>query len=301
MDLWVRDGWPGIKLDYPHVLGADGAGIVDALGPSVESVAKGDRVVINPNLSCGECHYCLVGFDNQCESWRLLGEHISGTFREYIVIPATNALPLPDNFPFVDAAAAALVYQTAWHSLITRGGLKAGETVLIVGASGGVNTASIQIAGLAGAHTIVVGSSATKLELAKSLGAKEVIDRSQEDWSKAAYLMTGRRGVDIVVDNVGRGTIPLSLRAARTGGRILTVGNTGGPTYEIDHRYLFHKHLTIVGSTMGTRADFTKVMSLIFAGKLRPVVDQSYPLNEYDRALARLEAGEQMGKITLEI
>lgn len=301
LDLWVREGWPGIKLEYPHILGADGAGVVDELGPGVEVVSVGDRVVINPNLSCGECRYCVAGLDNQCKSWRLLGEHLGGTFCEYIVIPADNAFPLPDDFPFTEAAAAALVFQTAWHSLITRGGLRAGESVLIVGASGGVNTASLQIARLAGATTIVVGSSPEKTALAKSLGADEVIDRSQEEWSKAAFHMTDRQGVDVVVDNVGKGTMPSSLRAAKTGGRILTVGNTAGPKYEVDHRYLFHKHLSIIGSTMGTRADFAQVMSLVIEGRLKPVMDQTYPLEAYGEALARLEAGEQMGKIALEI
>jgi NADPH:quinone reductase-like Zn-dependent oxidoreductase len=225
---------------------------------------------------------------------------LPGTYAEYVAVPAGNLLEIPGEFPATDAAAAALVYLTAWHSLVRRGQLLAGETVLIVGASGGVNTVSIQIAKHFGAQVIVVGSDAGKLRLAQQLGADHLIDRSQEDWSKAAFLLTEKRGVDIVVDNVGS-TFPLSLRALRKGGRLLTVGNTGAPKFEIDNRYIFSKHLSILGSTMGTYKDFADVMALVFAGKLKPVVDRSYPLAEARAAHERLEAGGQMGKIVLNI
>ena len=301
LDLWIVAGWPGIDLAYPHILGADGAGTIDAIGPRVDGWQSGDRVVINANLSCGQCSFCQAGQDNLCRHWGLLGETAPGTFAEYVVVPADNLLRLPGAFDFEPAAAAGLVFHTAWHSLITRGRLQAGESVLIVGASGGVNTACLQIAKLAGARTLVVGSSASKLALAESLGADVLIDRSQVDWSKAVYQATERRGVDVVVDNVGASSIPLSLRAVRKGGRILTVGNTGGPTYQLDHRYLFAKHISLLGSSMGTRADFASVMGLVFDGRLRPVVDRSYPLAEARAALARLQAGDQMGKITLAI
>ncbi len=302
LDLWVRQGWPGLKLAMPHILGADGAGEVAALGAGVQGVAVGDRVVINGNLSCGRCEFCLAGQDNMCRQWGLLGETLPGTYAQYVVVPETNVLKLPAGFDHAAAAAASLVFLTAWHSLITRGGLQPGETVLVVGASGGVNTASIQIARLAGARVIVVGSSAHKLELAESLGAEMLIDRSKEEnWAKAVYKATDRRGADVVVDNVGAGAMPLSLRAARKGGRILTVGNTGGPKYEIDHRFLFGKHLSIIGSTMGTHHDFRTAMGLVFEGRLKPVLDRQYPLAEARAALERLEAGDQMGKITLAI
>lgn len=301
VDLFVREGWPGLKLDYPHISGSDGAGEIDAVGDHVDQVQVGDRVVINANLSCGHCRFCLAGKDNLCVDWNLLGETVRGTLAEYVVVPAGNVLRLPDEFGYEAAAAASLVFLTAWHSLIVRGQLRPGETVLVVGASGGVNTASIQIAKLTGATVYAVGSGPDKLELARELGADLLINRQQEDWSKAAYLASDRRGVDVVVDNVGKGTMPLSLRAARKGGRILTVGNTGGPKYELDHRYLFAKHLSILGSTMGTRADFETVMGLVFSGRLEPVIDRSYPLDQIREAEARLEAGEQMGKITLVI
>jgi NADPH:quinone reductase-like Zn-dependent oxidoreductase len=301
LDLWVRKGWPGLKLEYPHIPGADGAGEVAALGPGVSGWTVGDRVVINSNLSCGECEFCLAGLDNRCRRWELLGETRRGTYAEYVRVPARNLYPMPDDYGYYSAAAAALVFHTAWHSLITRGGLRPGESVLVVGASGGVNTASIQIARLAGATVYVVGSSAEKLALAKSLGADFLIDRSLEpDWSKPVFQMTGKRGVDIVVDNVGT-TYPLSFRAARKGGRILTVGNTGGPNVEIDNRYIFAKHLSLIGSTMGTRSEFKTVMDLVFAGRLKPVIDSTFPLAQARAAQERLERGEQRGKITLAI
>jgi NADPH:quinone reductase-like Zn-dependent oxidoreductase len=301
LDLWVREGWPGIRLEYPHIPGADGAGVVDALGNGVSGWQPGDRVVINANLSCGECKACRAGWDNRCTSWQLLGETVRGTYAEYVVVPATNLLALPDGVDERAAAAAGLVYHTAWHSLIRRACLRAGERVLVVGASGGVNSASIQIARLAGAVVYVVGSSPQKLALAESLGADYLIDRSQdENWSKTVYALTGKQGVDVVVDNVGT-TYSQSFRAACKGGRILTVGNTGGPKIEIDNRFIFGKHLSLIGSTMGTRQDFVEVMGLVFSGRLRPALDRDFPLAEAAAAQTRLQSGEQLGKITLSI
>lgn len=302
LDLWTREGWPGLKLEMPHIPGADGAGEIAATGEGVVDRRVRERVVLNSNLGCGRCPACMQGRDNLCRDWHLLGETVRGTYAQYVVVPSPNAYPMPEDFDPAAAAACGLVYLTAWHSLITRGALQPGETVLIIGASGGVNTASIQIARHIGAHVIVVGSSKEKLALAESLGADVLIDRSRdENWSKTVYLATDRRGAEVVVDNVGAGTLPLSLRAACKGGRILTVGNTAGPKVEIDNRFMFAKHLSILGSTMGTQADFAAVMQLVFAGRLRPVLDRSYPLAEARQAQARLAAGEQLGKITLVI
>lgn len=301
VDLWTRTGWPGIKLNYPHIPGADGAGIVAGLGPYVTNWNIGDRVVINSNVGCGHCPACIAGRDNRCREWHLLGETLHGTYAEYVVVPATNIYPIPTGFESRQAAAAALVFHTAWHSLISRGELKPGESVLVVGASGGVNTASIQIAKLAGATVYVVGSNHEKLKLAESLGADHLIDRSKdENWFKTVYNLSGKRGVDVVVDNVGT-TFPSSFRAAAKGGRILTVGNSGGPKFEIDNRFIFGKHLSIIGSSAGTQADFATVMDLVFAGKLKPVMDKDYPLSEARFAQEQLEMGEQLGKITLTI
>ncbi len=299
-DLLVREGWPALALNLPHILGADGAGEVAAVGEGVEKWKLGQRVVINASVCMEEDEFTRSGQDNLCRHWELLGETLPGTYAEYVVVPAENLLSLPDGFPYDEAAAAALVFLTAWHSLVKRGKLQKGETLLILGASGGVNTAYIQIGKFLGAQVFVVGSNAEKNKFAESLGADQVIDRSKEDWSKAAYLLTNKRGVDAVVDNVGS-TFPLSLRTLRKGGRLLTVGNTGGPKIEIDNRYIFAKHLSILGSTMGTRADFAEVMGMVFSGTLQPVIDRSYALTEARAAHERLETGEQKGKIVLEI
>ncbi|MEX1248721.1 MAG: zinc-binding dehydrogenase [Anaerolineales bacterium] len=299
-DLFVRAGWPGLKLQLPHIPGADGGGEVAALGDGVANWRVGQRVVINASVCLEEDEFTRSGQDNLCRRWELLGETLPGTYAEYVAVPFANLLEIPGNFPYSRAAAAALVYLTAWHSLVKRGRLQSGETLLIVGASGGVNTACIQIGKYLGAQIIVVGSGAEKLKLAESFGADHLIDRSAEDWGKAVYAFTNKRGVDVVVDNVGA-TFPLSMRALRKGGRLLTVGNTGGPKIEIDNRYIFSKHLSILGSTMGTRTDFAEVMDLVFKGELQPVIDRSFPLEEARAAHQRMEAGEQMGKIVLEI
>lgn len=299
LDLFVREGWPGIKLAYPHIPGADAAGIVVAVGERVQDVAPGDRVVVNPTLSCGRCEFCMRGEDQLCTEFRLLGEHVRGSYAEYLAVPARNVVKVPEGFPFEQAAAAALVYVTAWHSLVTLGHVRPGETVLVVGAGGGVNTAYIQIAKLAGATVYVVGSSAEKLERARALGADVLIDRSQEDWSRAVFLKTNKRGVDIVVDNVGQATWFGSIRALRKGGRMLVVGNTSGPKFELDIRYIFGKHLNIIGSSMGSRSDFATVMGLVFTGKLRPIVDMIMPLSEARAAHERMASHEHFGKIVL--
>lgn len=301
LDLWVREGWPGLKLPLPHIPGADGAGEIASLGDGVPDWRVGDRVVVNANLGCGKCLFCLAGQDNRCEDWHLLGETTQGTYAEFVSVPARNLFKLPDGFDFTTAAAAGLVYHTAWHSLIKRGQLHVGETVLIVGASGGVNTACIVLAKFTGAKVIVVGSSKEKLALAESLGADVMIDRSREkDWSKSVYQATGRKGVDLVVDNVGT-TYSLSMKSARKGARILTVGNTGGAKFEIDNRYIFSKHLSIIGSTMGTIRDFHEVMSLVCDGKIRVALDSIFPLSDARRAQEHLQKGEQLGKIALAI
>ena len=306
MDVMVRNGWLGIRLELPHINGADGAGEIVALDSPLplgegSGARVGDHVVINANLGCGKCEFCLAEKDNMCRDWQLLGETVRGTYAEYVSLPLRQLFRLPKDFDFHQAAAAALVYQTAWHSLVKRGALQRGETVLIVGAGGGVNTASVQIAKWLGAQVVAVGSDAKKLERAESLGADILIDRSkEEDWSKAVYLATNKRGVDVVVDNVGT-TFMQSLRALRKGGRLLTVGNSGAPKFEIDNRYLFAKHLSLIGSTMSTLSEFKEVMDLIVAGALKPVMDKTYPLKEAASAQERLWKNENFGKITLDI
>jgi NADPH:quinone reductase-like Zn-dependent oxidoreductase len=301
MDVFVRNGWPGLKLDLPHINGGDGAGEVAALGENTGGFEIRDHVAINANLGCGDCDFCMAGRDNLCRHWHLLGETIRGTYAQYISLPARQLYKLPPGFDLHAAAAAALVYQTAWHSMAKRGMLQAGESVAIIGAGGGVNSASIQVAKYLGARVIVVGSNEKKLQQAEALGADVLIDRSREtDWSKSIFTASEKQGVDMVVDNVGT-TFPMSLRALKKGGRLLTVGNSGAPRFEIDNRFIFAKHLSIIGSTMGTRADFSEVMDLVTAGKLKPVLDTRFALRDAAAAQERLWRGENFGKITLDI
>lgn len=298
LDLFVRRGWKGLVLDFPHVIGSDGAGVVDALGEGVTSLKEGDAVAVDPSIYPDDI---LGDFQNQSRI-KIMGEHSSGLAAEYVVVPAANCVKMPDGFDMKEAAAAGLVYVTAWHSLITRGGFKAGEDILIVGAGGGVNSASIQIAKLAGARTVyVVGSDEEKCELAKELGADVTINRQEEDWSRAIFGLTNKRGVDVVVDNVGEATIPSSMRAVRPGGRILVVGGTTGYNASVNLALLFAKHIAIIGSTMGTHKDYVDVMNLIFAGKLKAVVGKTFPLNEARQAEETLENFDVFGKVVIDV
>ncbi len=301
LDLWVRGGWPGLDLDFPHVIAADGAGEVDACGPGVEGWQAGDRVCIDPAIVATDDPAMRSGLENQGRL-SILGEQLPGTAAEYAIVPARNLLALPDRVSFELAAAAGLVYVTAWHSLITRGELLPAETVLIVGAGGGVNTASIQLAKLVGAQVLVVGSSAERCQLARDLGADQVINRAETpDWSREVWQLTGRRGADVVVDNVGSATLGDSLRAVRNGGRILVVGNTSGPRVTLDLPLLYIKHVTIIGSTMGPHRDYCQVMELIFGGALRPHVGAALPLDQAREAMRLLEDYVVPGKIVLQM
>jgi len=301
LDLWVLAGWPGLRLKMPHIMGSDGAGVIAEVGANVDGFAVGDHVAINPTKSCGSCEFCLSGWDNMCQTFAIMGEHVDGFFAEYAAVPARNLLKMPDNASFEAAAAASLVYVTAWHSLIKRGGLQAGESVLIIGAGGGVNTAAIQIAKFAGASTVyVVGSSEEKLARARKLGADVTINRNEENWGKVIYKATNRQGVDMVVDNVGAATFTGSLRALKKGGRLLTVGNTSGPTFEFDNRLLFVKHISLIGSSMGTIQDYSEVMALVFNGRLQPIIDTVAPLSEGLTAMKRLQDGDVTGKLVLQ-
>lgn len=303
LDLFVRVGWRGLELDFPHVIGSDGAGVVDAVGEDVGGFMPGDPVSINPAVVPPDDPAMTSGLENQTRNLAIMGEHTQGLAAEYRVLPARNLLKMPEGFSFVDAAGAGLVYVTAWHSLITRGGFQPGESILIIGAGGGVNTATIQIARLAGAGKIyVVGSDAEKCGKALELGADVVINREEEpNWSKVIYKMTDKQGVDVVVDNVGQATLADSLRSARVGGRILIVGATSGPKPEIDVRQIFARQVSIIGSTMGPHRDYVRVMNLLFAGKLHAIIGKVFPLAEARQAQATLENFETFGKVVLEI
>jgi NADPH:quinone reductase-like Zn-dependent oxidoreductase len=299
LDIWVRRGWPGLKLEMPHWCGADVAGEIAELGENVSDWQVGQRVVVDPGVSLVEDEYTRRGEDSVSPGYHILGEHRRGGAAEYLTVPAGNLAAIPDNINYPEAAAPLLVGLTAWRMLMHQAGLRAGESVLVVGAGGGVNSMAIQIAKLAGASVYVVAGNAEKSERARQLGADVVLDRSQVDWGKEIFKLTSRRGVDIVVDNVGQATITKSMQAVARGGRIVIVGNTSGPQAEIDIRFIFGKQISLIGSTMGSHQDFRDVIDLLWAGKIKPVIHQIMPLSEGCDAYRLMEAGEHFGKILL--
>jgi NADPH:quinone reductase-like Zn-dependent oxidoreductase len=299
LDLWVRRGLPGLDVELPHVGGSDVAGFVEAVGAGVEGWESGDRVVVNPGLWCGGCEWCARGEHSLCESFRILGEHVAGGAADRVAVPARNLFPLPDEVPYEEAASVPLVFQTAWRALMGRAELRAGETVLVTGASGGVSTAAIQIARLAGARVLAVTSGPENAERVRDLGADLVIDRVEEDFSKAAWQATGRRGVDVALDSVGEAMWQGCVRALAKDGRLVTYGATTGAEGRLDIRRLFWKQVRVMGSTMASRGEFERVMGLVFDGRLQPVVDVVWPLDRVQDAHERLETGEQFGKVVL--
>ncbi len=299
LDIWVRRGWPGLKLEMPHWCGADVAGEVAELGEGVTNWQVGQRVVADPGVNLFEDEFTARGEDCVSPGYHVLGEHQRGGAAEYIVLPANGLAAMPDEVDYPEAAAPLLVTLTAWRMLIDRAGLRAGESVLVVGSGGGVNSMSIQLAKLAGAFVYAVASNDQKAQLAKELGADVVLDRSKVDWGKEIYRLTEKRGVDVVVDNVGKATLTASMQAAARGGRIVIVGNTSGPQTEIDIRFIFGKQISLIGSTMGSHQDFRDVMALLWAGKLKPVIDRVMPLSEGRQAYEMMEKGELLGKIVL--
>ena len=292
LDLFVRDGIPGVPVTFPHVPGADGTGVVEALGAGVKGPAPGTRVVLQPGLSCGTCEFCLAGERSLCVTFRILGEHLAGTFAEKIAVPRANVYPAPGRLSPEKAAAFPLVGLTAWRMLVTRAALRPGETVLVHGVGSGVSTFAVQIAKLCGASRVfVTSSSEEKLKRARELGADETIDYTKADVGKAIRELTEKRGVDVVVDSVGGATWRHSLTAAAKKGRIVTCGATSGPNPEEEIRIIFWKQLTILGSTMGTDAEFAAMLKAVEAGRIDPVVDSVFPLADARKAYERMASG----------
>jgi NADPH:quinone reductase-like Zn-dependent oxidoreductase len=298
LDLWVRRGLP-IDTTMPHIGGSDIAGVVVEAGAGVDPARVGERVVVNPSLWCGECEWCRRGEESMCLRYRIIGEHTNGGFAELLAVPADHVYPLPAEVRFEEAAALPVSYMTAWRALHSRARLTAGEDVLVLGASGGTAIAAVQIALLAGARVFAVTSGADNVERLRALGAAYVYDRAIEDWSKAVYADTGRRGVDVVVENVGEATWKGSVRALAHGGRLVTYGGTSGPKVELDVRVMFWKQLSVLGTTMASKAEFEAMLAAVFSGRLRPVIDSVMPLERAREAHERLEAGGQFGKIVL--
>lgn len=300
LDLWVRAGWPQLKLSFPHVLGSDMAGEIDAVGVGVSASWTGKRVVVAPGQSCGRCEHCLSGNENLCRHFHLLGEHVTGGQAQYICVPHTHVLELPEKMSFVDAAALPVTFQTAWHMLVGRAGLSPNSTVLVHAASSGVGSAAIQIAKLFGARVITTTSGDEKCERARKLGADDVIDRTLQDTYAEVRRLTAKRGVDVVFEHTGTATWDASLRSLTTGGTLVTCGATTGHDAKIDLRFLFARQVAIVGSTMGTRAELLEILKHVAAGRLRPVIDRVMPLERGKEAQAMLERGEHFGKLVLE-
>jgi NADPH:quinone reductase-like Zn-dependent oxidoreductase len=302
LDLWVCRGWPGLKLAFPHVLGSDVAGVVEAVGALASSAAQphvGDEVVVNPSLGCGRCERCRAGEENLCLRYAILGEHVSGGQAERLAVRAENVLPKPKNLTFEEAAAVPLTFLTAWHALLGRARLRLGETVLVHAAGSGVGVAAVQIAKLVGARVIATAGSDAKLERARALGADEVVNYETQDFVQEVRRLTGKRGVDVVFEHVGKKTWEGSIRAVTVGGRIVTVGATTGFDPPTDLRHVFFRQISILGSTMGNGAELLEVLRFVGEGKLKPVVDRVLPLGEVRRAHELLAQRAQFGKIVL--
>jgi len=299
LDLFVREGIPGLKLPLPFWSGCDIAGDIVEVGGSVAGVTVGDRVAINPNLNCDRCEFCQKGQHSLCATYGILGEHTHGGLAEYVKVDGRKVIKLPDTVKYADAAAFVLVNMTAWRMLTSQARLRAGEDLLIIGVGGGVSSTGVQIGKLCGARVWVTSSSDEKLERARALGADECINYAKEDWVKVIAQKTGRRGVDVVLENVGAATWPGAIRALAKGGRLVTCGGTSGPICETDVRQVFWKQISIIGSTMSTNAEFAEVMRQLFRGRLKAIVDSVTPLKDGVAAQQRLAEGKQFGKIVL--
>jgi NADPH:quinone reductase-like Zn-dependent oxidoreductase len=300
LDLWLRRGLPTQPLTFPHILGSDIAGEVAKVGPSVSNVRVGDKVLLAPGLSCGQCPQCIAGQDNFCKDYTLFGSGVQGGYAEFVKSPAVNAIPIPGKLSFEQAAAIPLVFLTAWHMLLTRAQLRPAEEVFVVGASSGVGSAAIQIAKAVGARVIAGSSSDGKFTRAKELGADEVVS-SRGEFAREVKRLTGGRGVDVVFEHVGQATWAQSVYSLARGGRLVTCGATTGQEGSLNIGYLFARNLSILGSFMGAKSELFAVLELFKRGLLKPVIDCVLPLDQAAEAHRRLENHEQFGKIVLSV
>jgi len=301
LDLFVLEGIPGIDMPLPHVLGGDGAGVVEAVGPGAHGVAVGDEVVLNPGLWCGHCASCLGGEQSMCARYQLLGEHVDGTLAQAIVVPAVNCHPKPSRLSWEQAGSFGLATLTAWRMLVRNAQVAPGQTTLIHGVGGGVGLAAMQVALAAGGQVFVTSHSEDKLARAAELGATRGWNYREVDVAREVRAATGKVGVDVVVDNVGTATFATSIKACRKGGVIVTCGGTTGHELPVDVRYLFWNHLRIMGSTMGSEDDFRSMLRAVESGAIDPVVDSVFPLDDTVAAFRRLQAAEQFGKVAVEL
>lgn len=301
LDLFVLSGLPGIPPSFPHVGGADGTGVVVRTGSDVQGWQEGDEVVLNPGISCGTCEFCRKGQESLCIRFALLGEHLPGTFAEFVKVPATSLGRRPAHLSWAESAAFPLTFLTAWRMLVSRGHLAVGETVLIHGVGGGVALAALAIAKHLGATVFVTSSSDAKLEEAVTMGADLALNYSQRDIAREVRAVTSKRGVDLVVETTGAATWRTSLKCAAKGGRIVTCGATTGPNPEEEIRLVFWNQLSILGSTMGSAADWQAMVAAVEKWQLHPVLDSVLPLGRGREAYQRLSAGGHFGKLVLTV
>ncbi|MBP2647940.1 MAG: Alcohol dehydrogenase zinc-binding domain protein [Gemmatimonadetes bacterium] len=301
LDLFVAGGLPGVAYAFPQIVGSDGAGVVESVGSAVAAVRPGDRVMINPGVSCGTCAECLRGEESLCPAFQVLGEHRSGTLAELVVVPESNLGAVPAAMPWPQAAAFSLATITAWRMLVTRARVEPGETVLVWGVGGGVALAAVQVAVHAGARVIATSSSAEKLDVARGYGAEGLVNHATEDVVARVRALTANRGADVVIDSVGEPTWQRSTRLLRRGGRLVTCGATGGPQVSIDLRRLFWHQWSLMGSTLGSHGEYREIVRLAGEGLLWPHVDQVVPFDRALEAFQRLARGEQTGKLVIDI
>lgn len=299
LDIWARQGMPGVKIHLPHILGCDTAGEVAKLGPGVRGIAVGKKVVIAPGISCGHCPYCRSGWDSLCSDYKIMGLQVNGGYAEYVKAPARNLIPISKRWTFEEWAAVPLVFLTAWHMLVTRVGLKKGESVLIHAAGSGVGSAAIQIAKHLGARVFTTVGSDEKIKRAKALGAEEVINYEKKDFSLEVKRLNRGQGMDVVFEHIGPATFQKSVASLARKGRLVTCGVTSGPMVNLDLRFFFVRQLSLLGSYMGGIHELRKVIRLVEKKRLKPVVDQVFPLKEAKEAHQRMLDRKNFGKIVL--
>jgi NADPH2:quinone reductase len=298
LDVWSRKGMPS-PGSFPHVPGSDAAGVVREVGDAVTRFEPGDRVAVAAGIYCGDCEYCRAGEESLCVEYRIMGEHVTGVHSELAAVPEDNLVAVPEGVDFETAAASTLVFQTAWRMLETRAELDQGEDVLVLGASGGVGHAAVQVADHAGATVYATGSTEQKLAAARELGADHAINYEERDFAEAIDELTDGRGVDVVVDHVGGPTWERSIDSLAKGGRLVTVGATAGPAVEINVADLFWNQYDIMGSTMGSNSDIDEVLSLVYDGTFAPRIRETLPMSEITRAHELLEDREGFGKVVV--
>jgi NADPH:quinone reductase and related Zn-dependent oxidoreductases len=299
LDVWTRRGLPSINVEMPHIPGSDAAGVVRETGPGVTRFDEGDHVAVSAGVSCGDCEFCRNGEETMCTSFRILGEHLRGVHAERAAVPQENLVHVPDHVDWTVAGSASLVFQTAWRMMLDRGGVSPGESVLVLGASGGVGHAAVQIADYAGAEVYATASSEEKLRHAEDCGADHVIDYEQTDFASEIAEQTGRRGVDVVVDHVGAQTYPDSLKSLAKGGRMLTCGATTGPNPGAGLDRIFWNQLEIIGSTMATPGQVDDVLELVWDGTFEPKIRDVLPMSEAAQAHEMIEGREGFGKVVV--